>query len=46
MFVLQITARGTIGIAWTVTAGICGMNSTTMPEVGRWFGYPYALGLI
>jgi magnesium transporter len=42
-FVRKITAFGTIGIAWTVIAGIYGMNFTHMPELSWRFGYPSAL---
>jgi magnesium transporter len=45
-FVRQITAWGTIGISWTVIAGIYGMNFTHMPELNWRFGYPTALGLM
>ena len=45
-FVRQITAWGTIGIAWTVIAGIYGMNFTHMPELNWYYGYPYAIGLM
>jgi Mg2+ and Co2+ transporter CorA len=45
-FVRQITAWGTIGIAWTVIAGVEGMNFTHMPELGWSWGYPGALGLM
>jgi magnesium transporter len=45
-FVRQITAWGTIGIAWTVIAGIYGMNFTHMPELSWRYGYPGALGLM
>jgi magnesium transporter len=45
-FVRKITAWGTIAIAWTVIAGIYGMNFTRMPELNWRFGYPYALGLM
>jgi Mg2+ and Co2+ transporter CorA len=45
-FVRKITAFGTIGIAWTVIAGIYGMNFTHMPELAWRFGYPVALTLM
>lgn len=45
-FVRKITAFGTIGIAWTVIAGIYGMNFATMPELEWTYGYPYAIGLM
>jgi magnesium transporter len=45
-FVRQITAWGTIGIAWTVIAGIYGMNFVNMPELHWRYGYPYAIGLM
>ena len=38
-FVRKITAWGTIGIAWTVIAGIYGMNFTHMPKLDWRFGY-------
>ena len=34
-FVRQITAWGTIGIAWTVIVGIYGMNFAHMPELNN-----------
>ena len=45
-FIRQITAWGTIAIAWTVIAGIYGMNFRNMPELDWRFGYPAALGLM
>jgi magnesium transporter len=45
-FVRQITAWGTIGIAWTVIVGIYGMNFTHMPELDWKYGYPSVLGLM
>jgi magnesium transporter len=42
-FVRKITAFGTIGIAWTVMAGIYGMNFTHMPELEWTYGYPAVL---
>jgi len=45
-FVRQITAWGTIGIAWTVIVGIYGMNFANMPELNWRFGYPSALGVM
>src|SRR3954451_14399508 len=45
-FVRKITAWGTIGIAWTVIAGIYGMNFKDMPELGWRYGYPGALALM
>jgi Mg2+ and Co2+ transporter CorA len=42
-FVRKITAFGTIGIAWTVMAGIYGMNFTHMPELEWTYGYPAAI---
>jgi len=45
-FVRKITAFGTIGIAWTVIAGIYGMNFVHMPELAWRFGYLAALGLM
>jgi magnesium transporter len=42
-FVRKITAFGTIGIGWTVIAGIYGMNFTHMPELAWRYGYPLAL---
>jgi len=45
-FVRKITAFGTIGIGWTVIAGIYGMNFAYMPELDWRFGYPFTLGLM
>ena len=45
-FVRQITAWGTIGIAWTCVAGVYGMNFAYMPELQWAYGYPFALGLM
>jgi Mg2+ and Co2+ transporter CorA len=45
-FVRKITAFGTIGIAWTVIAGIYGMNFQHMPELGWELGYPGAIGVM
>jgi magnesium transporter len=45
-FVRRITAFGTIGIAWTVIAGIYGMNFAHMPELSWQYGYPAALTLM
>jgi magnesium transporter len=45
-FVRKITAWGTIGIAWTVIAGVYGMNFTHMPELNWRYGYAYALILM
>jgi magnesium transporter len=45
-FVRKITAFGTIGIAWTVIAGIYGMNFVHMPELNWRFGYLAALSLM
>jgi magnesium transporter len=45
-FVRSITAWGTIGIAWTVIAGVYGMNFTHMPELNWRYGYAYALTLM
>ena len=45
-FVRKITAWGTIGIAWTVIAGLYGMNFTHMPELHWQYGYPGALTLM
>jgi magnesium transporter len=45
-FVRKITAFGTIGIGWTVIAGIYGMNFAHMPELAWRFGYPAAIGLM
>jgi magnesium transporter len=42
-FVRKITAFGTIGIGWTVIAGIYGMNFVHMPELSWRYGYPSAL---
>jgi magnesium transporter len=45
-FVRKITAWGSIGIAWTVIAGVYGMNFANMPELAWRFGYPSAIGLM
>jgi len=45
-FVRKITAWGSIGIAWTVIAGVYGMNFANMPELAWRFGYPWAIGLM
>jgi Mg2+ and Co2+ transporter CorA len=45
-FVRKVTAWGSIGIAWTVIAGIYGMNFVHMPEFEWTYGYPYTLGLM
>jgi Mg2+ and Co2+ transporter CorA len=45
-FVRKITAYGTIAVAWTVIAGIYGMNFVSMPELNWTFGYPAAIGLM
>src|SRR6476469_1292745 len=45
-FVRKITAFGTIAVAWTVIAGIYGMNFVSMPELNWAFGYPAAIGLM
>jgi len=45
-FVRKITAWGTVGIAWTVIAGIYGMNFVHMPELEWRFGYPFAFGVM
>src|SRR6185369_12754096 len=45
-FVRKVTAFGTIAIAWTVIAGIYGMNFRHMPELEWHFGYPAVLGLM
>ena len=45
-FVRKITAWGTVGIAWTVIAGIYGMNFAHMPELNWTFGYLYVIGLM
>jgi magnesium/cobalt transport protein CorA len=45
-FVRKITAFGTIGIAWTVIAGIYGMNFTHMPELAWTYGYPSVLAVM
>jgi len=42
-FVRKITAFGTIAIAWTVIAGIYGMNFEFMPELQWRYGYPGVL---
>jgi magnesium transporter len=45
-FVRKITAVGTIGIAWTVIAGIYGMNFEYMPELGWRLGYPMTIAVM
>jgi Mg2+ and Co2+ transporter CorA len=45
-FVRKVTAYGSIAIAWTVVAGVYGMNFADMPELGWAFGYPAAIGLM
>ncbi len=45
-FVRKITAWGTIGIAWTVIAGIYGMNFDNIPGLGWRFGFAFACGLM
>jgi Mg2+ and Co2+ transporter CorA len=45
-FVRKITAWGTIGIAWTVIAGIYGMNFENIPGLGWRFGFAFACGLM
>jgi magnesium transporter len=45
-FVRKVTAGGTIAVAWTVIAGIYGMNFKNMPELSWAYGYPLALGLM
>ena len=39
-------AFGTVGIAWTVIAGVYGMNFTSMPELAWRYGYPLTLALM
>jgi magnesium transporter len=34
-----VTAWGTIGIAWTVIAGVYGMNFVQMPGLGQSWGF-------
>ena len=45
-FVRKVTAWGTVAVAWTVIAGVYGMNFTNMPELTWDYGYPYALALM
>ncbi len=45
-FVRKITAFGTIGVAWTVIAGVYGMNFTYMPELNWRYGYPAAIAFM
>jgi magnesium transporter len=45
-FVRKITAWGTVAIAWTVIAGIYGMNFVHMPELEWRYGYLYAFGVM
>lgn len=44
--VKKISAWAAIGFAPTIIASIYGMNFTRMPELGWYFGYPLALGLM
>jgi Mg2+ and Co2+ transporter CorA len=42
-FVRQVTAGGSIAIAWTVIVGLYGMNFAHMPELSWRWGYPAVL---
>jgi magnesium transporter len=42
----KITAWGTIGIAWTVIAGIYGMNFENIRVWGGGFGFAFACSLM
>jgi magnesium transporter len=42
-FVRKVTAWGSVGIAWTVIAGLYGMNFTHMPGLSWTWGYPAVL---
>jgi magnesium transporter len=44
--VRKISAWAAILIVPTIISGIYGMNYQHMPELGWWFGYPYALILM
>ena len=44
--VKQWAASSLILMTVTLVAGICGMNSARMPEVGWAYGYPFARGLM
>ena len=44
--VKKISAWAAIGFAPTTIASIYGMNFDHMPELGWYFGYPFALGLM
>ena len=44
--VRKISAWAAILIVPTIVSGIYGMNYQHMPELGWWFGYPYALILM
>ena len=45
-FVRKVTAWGSVGIAWTVIAGLYGMNFTHMPELSWTWGYPAVLSVM
>ena len=42
----KMTSWGAILLGATLVAGIYGMNFEHMPELGWWFGYPFALGVM
>jgi magnesium transporter len=41
-----LTIIATLFIPLTFVAGVYGMNFQWMPELGWWWGYPAALGLM
>jgi Mg2+ and Co2+ transporter CorA len=43
-FVRRVTAWATIGIAWTVVAGVYGMNFVSMPGLDASWGFPAVIG--
>jgi Mg2+ and Co2+ transporter CorA len=45
-FVRKVTAWGSVGVAWTVIAGLYGMNFKHMPELSWTWGYPAVLGVM
>jgi magnesium transporter len=45
-FVRKITSWGTIGIAWSVIAGVYGMNVAGVPGMDWRFGFAFVFGLM
>ena len=45
-FVRKVTAWGSVGVAWTVIAGLYGLNFKHMPELSWTWGYPSVLGVM